>query len=95
MNGSDDLRAILRHELEPIRAKLDGLPFIHRTLTTLQQEMRALKAAFNDFARTNVTVGEIEALHADVNRVQTEGSELATRITTLERLVEELRGSRA
>jgi hypothetical protein len=34
--------------------------------------MRSLRAAVNDFARTNATVGEIEALHADVNRMQAE-----------------------
>jgi hypothetical protein len=75
-------------QLAPMRAQLDGLPVIVRSLTVLQQEMRSLKAAFNDFARTNVTVGEIEALHADVNRVQAENTELATRLATVERLLE-------
>jgi hypothetical protein len=51
--------------------------------------VRALKAAFNDFALTNVTTGEIEALHADVNRVQAENAELERRIVTLERLLAE------
>jgi hypothetical protein len=46
-----------------------------------------LRAAFNDFARTNVTAGEIEALHADVNRVQAENAELAARLATVERLL--------
>jgi prefoldin subunit 5 len=78
----------LRAELAPMRAQLDGLPVIARSLTVLQQDMRSLKAAFNDFARTNVTVGEIEALHADVNRVQAENTELATRLATIERLLE-------
>ena len=55
----------------------------------LQQETRALRAAFNDFARTNVTAGEIEALHADVNRVQAENAELAARLATVERLLQE------
>jgi prefoldin subunit 5 len=82
---------ILRAELAPMRAHLDGLPLISRSLTVLQQEMRALKAAFNDFARTNVTVGEIEALHADVNKVQAENTDLAHRLATVERRLEELR----
>jgi hypothetical protein len=80
----------LRAELAPMRAQLDGLPLIARSLTVLQQETRALKAAFNDFARTNVTAGEIEALHTDVNRVQAENTELATRLATVERLLSEL-----
>jgi len=77
-----------------MRAQLDGLPLINRSLTVLQQETRALRAAFNDFARTNVTACEIEALHADVNRVQAENAELQTRLATVERLLEELQRQR-
>jgi ubiquinone biosynthesis protein UbiJ len=72
--------------MKPMAAKLDGLPTINRALTVVQQELRALKAAFNDFARTNVTTGEIEALHEDVNRVMAQQTELETRLATLERL---------
>jgi prefoldin subunit 5 len=89
----EDMRAQLAGldaKVAPMRAQLDGLPLISRSLTVLQQETRALRAAFNDFARTNVTAGEIEALHADVNRVQTENAELQTRLATVERLLEEL-----
>ena len=93
----DDLRsdlASLDAKVAPMRAQLDGLPLINRSLTVLQQETRALRAAFNDFARTNVTAGEIEALHVDVNRVQAENAELQTRLATIERLLEELRRPR-
>ncbi len=80
--------------MAPLRAQLDGWLPINRSLTVLHQETRALRAAFNDFACTNVTPGEIEALHADVNRVQAENAELQTRLATVERLLEELmRGS--
>jgi len=89
-----ELAQNLRSELAPIRAQLDGLPVINRALTALQQDMRALRAAFNDFARTNVTAGEVEALHADVNRVQTENAELQARLATVERLLEHLRRER-
>jgi hypothetical protein len=82
----DEFRTILRAELAPMRAQLDGLPLISRSITVLHQEMRSLKAAFNDFARTNVTAGEIEALQ-DVNRVQSENAQLAARLATLERLI--------
>ena len=81
-------------KVSPMRAQLDGLPLIGRGVTILQQETRALRAAFNDFARTNVTAGEIEALHADVNRVQAENAELQTRLATVERLLDELQGRR-
>jgi hypothetical protein len=83
----------LRAELSTVRARVDGVPLTNRSLTVVQQELRSLKAAFNDFARTNVTAGEIEVLHEDVNRVQAENAELSTRIVTLERLIEELRKS--
>jgi hypothetical protein len=89
----DGLRAQLdglRAELAPMRAQLDGLPLINRTVTVIQQEVRALRGAFNDFALTNPTTGEIEALHTDVNRVQAENAELTARVMTLERLVREL-----
>lgn len=80
----------LRIELAPIRAVLDGLPLIGRSIMVIQQDVRALRAAFNDFALTQTTAGEINALHADVNRVQAENAELAARIATLERLISEL-----
>jgi hypothetical protein len=43
--------------LAPIRAQLDGLPLINRAVTVVQQDVRALRAAFNDFALTNPTSG--------------------------------------
>ncbi len=85
----------LRSELAPIRAQLDGLPVINRALTVLQQDMRSLRAAFDDFAGANVTAGEAEALHADVNRVQAENAELQARLATVERLLEQLQKERS
>lgn len=93
----EDLRTILRAELAPILAELkairplvDGIPLMNRRLTVIEQQGRMLKAAFNDFALTNPTSGEIQALHDDVNRVQAENTELATRLMTAERLIREL-----
>jgi predicted nucleic acid-binding Zn-ribbon protein len=82
--------AAVKADIRPMRAQLDGLPLINRTVTVIQQEVRSLKAAFNDFALTNPTAGEIEALHSDVNRVQAENAALAVKVATLERLVHEL-----
>jgi Tfp pilus assembly protein PilO len=79
----------LRAELAPIKAQLDSIPMQNRALTVLQQDMRALRAAFNDFAKSNPTSGEIEALHFDVNRVQADNVDLIHRLTTLERLARE------
>lgn len=83
--------APMRAEIAAIRVRTDALPTINRALVVLQQDTRAIRAAFNDFALTNPTKGEIEALHEDVNRVQAENMELATRLATVERLLEELR----
>lgn len=80
---------LLRQELAPMKAQLDGLPFINRSLSVIQQDLRALRAAFNDFARTNVTAGEIEALHTDVNQVLAKQLEIETRLATLERVTQE------
>jgi uncharacterized protein involved in exopolysaccharide biosynthesis len=46
----DGLRAQLDRlssDVAPMRAQLDGLPIINRTVTVIQQEVRALRAAFN------------------------------------------------
>ncbi len=94
LGGLDARLVDLDAKVAPMRAQLDGLPLINRSLTVLQQETRALRAAFNDFARTNVTAGEIEALHADVNRVQAENAELQTRLATIERLLEDVQKRR-
>jgi hypothetical protein len=40
----------LSSDVAPMRAQLDGLPIINRTVTVIQQEVRALQVAFNDFA---------------------------------------------
>lgn len=65
--------------LKALRAELN------RSVTVLQQDVRALCAAFNDFAR-----GEIEALHNDVNAVQARNAELEIELATLRRVIEEL-----
>jgi hypothetical protein len=91
----DGRLAAVEATLVPMRAQLDGLPLISRAVTVIQQDVRALKAAFNDFALTNPTAGEIQALHYDVNRVQAENAELAVKVATLERLVRELQERRS
>ncbi len=94
VSSLDTKISTLDGKVAPMRAPLDGLPLINRSLTVLQQETRALRAAFNDFARTSVTAGKIEALHADVNRVQAENTDLQTRLATVERLLTELQRQR-
>src|SRR5215203_4356224 len=99
---------MLRAELAPMHTKLDalestlasvrpniaGIPMIQRAVSVIQQEQRLLKAAINDVARSQMTSGEAEALHNDVNAVQATHMELETRILELERQIKELRQGR-
>jgi phage shock protein A len=55
-----------------------------RTLDVLQQDVRMIRAAVNDIARTDVTSGEVEALHHDLNRLQRDVADLAARVDLIE-----------
>jgi hypothetical protein len=55
-----------------------------RVLDILQQDTRLIRAAVNDIARDNVTPGEVEALHHDLNRVVRELAELTGRVEAIE-----------
>jgi ubiquinone biosynthesis protein UbiJ len=55
-----------------------------RAVGLLQQDVRMIRAAINDLARTNVTVGEIEVLHAEVDQLRADVQEHATRLHILE-----------
>jgi hypothetical protein len=92
------LRAELRAELAAVRAEIatvrirtDGLPLLGSAIDALQRDVRLVRAAINDMGRTNITAGEVEALHADVDRALALHTESGARIATLERLIEELR----
>jgi ubiquinone biosynthesis protein UbiJ len=55
-----------------------------RTLDILLQKGRILGAAVNDFAKENVTPGEVEAIHQDLNRLRHEMSALTVRVEMIE-----------
>ena len=88
MTGDDDIRAIL----ETIKIQVSGLPLMGATLYELREDIRELrretrlvKAAINDMARINITAGEVEALHDDIDRLAGEQSEIKARLNLLER----------
>ena len=54
------------------------------TLNILLQEVREIRSAVNDIERTRVSVGEIEALHSDVTRMQRGLSDLIARVDMIE-----------
>jgi ubiquinone biosynthesis protein UbiJ len=90
----DDLRTILQAELAPVREqlkiieiKVSGIPLIAESTHDLRRDLRMVKAAINDMARVNITAGEVEALHEEIEKIQAENAELATRLATIERLL--------
>jgi hypothetical protein len=44
------------------------------------------RAAINDIARVNITAGEVEAMHTDIDRTMARQDAIETRLATLERL---------
>jgi ubiquinone biosynthesis protein UbiJ len=96
----DDLRTILqaiaglqaefapvREQLKIIEIKVSGIPLIAESTHDLRRDLRMVKAAINDMARVNITAGEVEALHEEIDKIQAENAELATRLATVERLL--------
>lgn len=82
---------MLRTELAPMRADIHaiqivirGLPLLGQAIETLRHDVRTLRAAINDMARTEMTAGEAEALHHDLDTVITKQRELEARIAALE-----------
>lgn len=94
----DDFRSILRDELEPIRTelttiqgKISGVPLIavsvhelREDVRELRRETRMIKAAINDMARINITAGEVEALHDELDGIADAQIDIKARLTLLE-----------
>jgi hypothetical protein len=72
---------MLQQDTTLIRGALNGHT---RMLDILQQDTRMIRGAVNDFARENVTAGEVEAIHHDLNRAQREIAELTARLEIIE-----------
>jgi len=90
-DGPENIVLVMLRRLEAKVDRLSDDSAAHtRMLDILQQDTRLIRAAVNDIARVDVTSGEVEALHQDVNRVQAENAELAAKVSTLERIVREL-----
>jgi hypothetical protein len=69
---------MLRAELAPIVDRLAaiepqvaGIALIHRAIESLRHETRQVRVAVNDIAAVQMTAGEAEALHGDVNKTMT------------------------
>jgi predicted nucleic acid-binding Zn-ribbon protein len=89
----EDIVAI-RRRLDTMEPVINGIPIINQKLTELRHEVRQVKTAVNDFAREQVTPGEIEALHADVNKTMSKDDALEARIATIEQRLARLEEQR-
>jgi prefoldin subunit 5 len=84
--------ASVRAEIETIKVQISGLPLTAATLHELREDVRELrretqlvKAAVNDMARVNITAGEVEALHDELDHIASEHAEIKARLELLER----------
>lgn len=78
---TDETANIILEILKKVQAKQAS---DSRVLESVQQDMRMLRSVINDFAKTNVTSGEMEAVHFDLNRLQHQVGELDARLNLLE-----------
>ena len=66
---------------DEVFARLDGL---YVAIEGLRRDYRQANGAINDFARKNVTPGEVAALHTDVDKIQTKLLHLEARLAVIE-----------
>jgi ubiquinone biosynthesis protein UbiJ len=76
----------LASEMANVRIRVDGLPLLGVAVETLRQDVRMTRAAINDMARINITAGEVESMHIDIDRTMARQDAIETRLATLERL---------
>ena len=67
-----------------VEARVIGLPIIGEAITVLQRDVRMLTAAVNDMARVNMTAGEAERLHTEMERIAAKQMELEARLLLIE-----------
>jgi hypothetical protein len=79
----------LASETANVRIRVDGLPLLGVAVETLRHDVRLTRAAINDIARVNITAGEVEAMHTDIDRTMARQDAIETRLATLERLAEQ------
>jgi predicted RNase H-like nuclease (RuvC/YqgF family) len=72
----------LRHEIAALSATQK---FLRDDIHVLQQDTRMVRAALNYLAKENVTSGEVEAIHTDINRLNTRVFDLATEVEIIKR----------
>jgi DnaJ-domain-containing protein 1 len=86
----------LRAEVAGLRKEMNAFSFAQagfsaaqkvfgNDINAMQQDVRMIRAALNDMARTNVTAGEVEAIHTDINRLNADYRDLAIEVEIIKR----------
>jgi DNA repair ATPase RecN len=83
--------AAINDKIDTIKIHISGLPLIAASLHELRDDVRELrretrlvKAAINDMARVNITAGEVEVLHEELDKVASAQVDIRARLTLLE-----------
>jgi DNA repair ATPase RecN len=77
----------LEGRFSSFEARVVGLPLIGESIAVLQRNVRMLTAAINDMARVNITAGEVEALHTELEQLAAKQNEIEVQLLqTRERL---------
>ena len=63
----------MRAEFAQARVRVDGMPILGVAIENLRQDVIMLRAAISDMARVDITAGEVEALHTEINRMMSRG----------------------
>ena len=72
----------MRHEMAVLSATQK---LLRDDIHMLQQDTRMVRSALNDMARDNVSAGEVEAIHTDLNRLGSRVFDLATEVEIIKR----------
>jgi len=84
LSAINGLEERLSMRLTRVEAHVNGLPLIGEAIAVLQRDSRMVRAAINDMARINITAGEVESMHEDIDRTMAALRELSARVATLE-----------
>jgi hypothetical protein len=86
----DALRFEIFARFETIDIKVSGVPLIAEATQDLveatqdlRRELRMVKAAINDMARVNITAGEVEALHEELDKIANAQIDIRARLSLL------------
>ena len=92
----EELRTELRTKFDGLGSRLAaieplvaGIPLIHRSVETLREDMREVKATLIDLASLQISRGDAQVLHADVTKMEIRQDELEARLATVERILHE------